>query len=255
MNHTDILSKIKNSYQAILGSKLVGLYVHGSLAFGCFRWEVSDIDFIAVVNAPMTQQEKEVIIASLLDLDAGAPPKGLEMSVVLDSVCAPFCYPTPFELHFSNAHKARCREDLSEYCRTMNGTDKDLAAHFTVIRHAGQVLWGQPIQKVFAEVPKAAYWDSIRFDILDAVDEITVQPIYYILNLCRVLACLQDDLILSKAQGGVWGMQNLPEYQPLIKSALAAYQSLHPFHAEEPQLKAFAATMLAEINKYGETSC
>ena len=40
---------IHGEYQTILGDNLVGIYVHGSIAFGCFHEEKSDIDFIAVI--------------------------------------------------------------------------------------------------------------------------------------------------------------------------------------------------------------
>lgn len=250
MKETDLQAKIKCSYRSILGHKLSGIYVHGSLAFGCFRWEVSDIDFLVVVNAPLEQCEKEALISSLLELDTYAPSKGFEMSVVLERVCAPFLYPTPFELHFSNAHKALCRENLSEYCRTMNGTDKDLAAHFTVIRQVGQVLYGKPIPEVFAEVPKAAYLDSILGDVADAVEAITEQPVYYILNLCRVLDCLESGQVLSKEQGGLWGIQNLPTDAEIIRAALDAYLGNAPFAASEDTCKTFAANMLRRIQKH-----
>lgn len=45
MNELEILQKIKTSYQEILADKLVGIYVHGSIAFQCFNWKKSDIDF------------------------------------------------------------------------------------------------------------------------------------------------------------------------------------------------------------------
>lgn len=247
MNVTELLSKIKLSYQAILGPKLTGIYVHGSLAFGCFRWEGSDIDFLVVVSEPLTLSEKEALVSELLRLDPYAPSKGFEMSVVLECVCTPFLYPTPFELHFSNAHKVRCRENLTEYCHTMNGTDPDLAAHITVIRHAGQLLCGKPIDEVFSTVPKANYLDSIRDDIADAPTEILNNPVYYTLNLCRVSAYLKDGLILSKDQGGIWGLENCAEYSSLIQSALSDYRGEASFYAEIPLLRDFADHMLHQI--------
>jgi streptomycin 3"-adenylyltransferase len=38
MNPSEILSVISREYQLILGENLCGIYVHGSLAFGCFNW-------------------------------------------------------------------------------------------------------------------------------------------------------------------------------------------------------------------------
>lgn len=247
MTEYEILEGIKTAYQKILGPKLTGIYVHGSLAFGCFRWEVSDIDFLVVVNTPLELAEKEALIGTLLELDAFAPPKGLEMSVVTEDVCDPFRHPVPFELHFSNSHKQRCREQLTEYCRTMQGEDPDLAAHFTVVRHVGQTLWGRPIEEVFAPIPKEAYWDSIRGDIGGAERDIVDDPVYYTLNLCRVLACLKDGLVLSKEQGGRWGAEHLAEHSALILSALDAYTNGAKFQAETPLLTCFAREMLTLI--------
>lgn len=57
------------------------------------------------------------MVQVLLELEKEAPPKGFEMSVVLEKYCGSFVYPTPFELHFSNAHLESCRKDLKAYCR------------------------------------------------------------------------------------------------------------------------------------------
>lgn len=246
MNERLLVQRVCDAYRRILGDKLAGIYLHGSMAFGCFTWATGDIDFLAVVDAPLIQAEKEALIRVLLDMDADAPPKGFEMSVVLRDVCEPFQYPTPFELHFSNAHKARAAADLTAYCRDMHGVDPDLAAHFTVIRHVGETLFGADIKEVFGEVPRACYVDSILGDVGEAAQEILANPVYIILNLCRVLAYLQCGAVLSKRQGGEWGMAHLPEeYHPLLRGALDAYGGA-AFPVGLP-LTDFAAEMLARI--------
>ena len=40
----------------------------------------------------------------ILDINKNSPPKGLEMSIVLEKYTRQFVYPTPFEQHFSKAH-------------------------------------------------------------------------------------------------------------------------------------------------------
>lgn len=247
MNEYEILQKIKSSYQNILDKKLVGIYVHGSIAFKCFNWDKSDIDFLVVVNAQLTQEEKEALISELLTLDKYCPLKGLEMSVVLESACKPFVYPTPFELHFSNAHRENAKNDLSVYCEYMNGVDKDLAAHFTVINRVGVVLCGKEISEIFAPVPKEFYLDSILGDVQDAKDEIQEDAVYYVLNLCRVLAYKEEELILSKVQGSEWGMKKLPtKYRGLIRNALGAYSGKQVF-LENEVLDDFADYMTQRI--------
>ena len=61
------------------------------------------------------------------------------------SICRPFIYPTPFELHFSVAHLYWYGKDPDDYISKMKGEDKDLAAHFTIITHRGKCLYGAPI--------------------------------------------------------------------------------------------------------------
>lgn len=221
-----ILNKIANEYKNVLGNNLVGIYVHGSLAFGCFNPNKSDIDFIVVVDNPPSIEEKEDLIKTLLNLSPEAPTKGFEMSVVLSEYCKYFIYPTPIELHYSIAHVQRCNNSLREYCTSMKGIDKDLAAHFTVIKKVGYNIFGERIADVFGEVPKENYLDSIRSDVENATDDIIENPIYIILSLCRVLAYKNDGMALSKEQGGLWGIENLPkQYQSLTSRALNNYKS------------------------------
>lgn len=246
MQHVELLSQISDNYQNILQSNLVGIYVHGSIAFGCYHPEKSDIDFLVVVKDNPTLKEKEQMIEVLLKLSDQAPKKGLEMSVVLEGVCTHFIYPTPFELHFSNAHRKRCQDSLRNYCETMNGTDKDLAAHITVIRKVGYVLVGKPINEVFGEVPKKAYLDSLKYDIEGAADEILQNPVDIILNLCRVLGYIADEIVLSKEQGGHWGIEHiLTKYAPVIENALVCYQT-----DQEYEIEKIGKTLVLEFCQY-----
>lgn len=248
-----LLDRIITDTKAILGDRLVGIYLHGSLAFGCFTWEQSDIDYLTVVKDEPSQRQKEALIAALLALDADCPPKGIEMSVVLARDCQAFAHPTPYVLHYSNSWRGRYRADLAGICADLHGIDPDLAAHFTVIRAVGISLCGAPVNSVFAPVPPAAYLDSIWADIQGAEGEISENPVYVILNLCRTLAYLTDGQIRSKAQGGEWGLVHLPEHAPLIAAALAAYRgkgNFPPVAGAVPD--AFARLMLARINAISE---
>ena len=137
----------------ILRDDLVGVYLHGSLVMGCFNPQKSDIDLIIVVDRPLSDPVKKEYMEMVVGCNALGPAKGIEMSIVLREVCKPFVYPTPYELHFSAGHLDWYKDDPDDYIRRMNGTDKDLAAHFTVINKRGRCLYGLPIKDVFAEVP------------------------------------------------------------------------------------------------------
>lgn len=248
MHYEEILSRIRVCCEDAFGTSLVGIYVHGSIAFSCFDPRVSDIDFLVVLDEPPTVAQKKQLLQDLLDLTPHCPQKGLEMSVVLARYCRPFVYPTPYEFHFSNAHLARAKRDPEEYCTNFYGTDKDLAAHFTVTRAVGQTLCGKPIDEVFGEVPRECYLDSIRYDVENAAADIAENPVYVILNLCRVIAYLRDGVILSKKSGGEWGLSLLPtRYHAILRAALSAYTMGDTYPHAPMTEQQFANEMLAEI--------
>ena len=248
MKEWALLARISERYQKILAEKLTGIYVHGSIAFGCFRWETSDIDFLVVVEECLVQHEKEALIRVLLELDNQAPAKGFEMSVVLRSACSPFVEPVPYELHYSNAYRADYQRDLEGTCTALQGVDMDLAAHMTVVYNVGKVLCGLPVEQVFAPVPRESYLRSIWYDIENVQEEIERDPVYYVLNLCRVLAFVEQGKVLSKAQGGEWGMAHLPEDTGIINAAWAAYRNDASFSTQEG-LCDFAEKMLLRIRQ------
>lgn len=242
-----LLRRIAERYQSILEDNMTGVYAHGSLAFGCFRWDKSDIDFLVVTRREPSLEQKRRMIEALLAWDREAPPKGFEMSVVLAEDCRRAAHPSPYSLHFSNAHKARCQADLTGYCREMHGVDPDLIAHYGVTRAVGRVVCGPPVEAVFGPVRKADYLDSIRADLAQAEKDVTENPVYVILNLCRALAYQREGLVLSKAQGGAWAVEALPEDAEVIRAAMAAYTTDQAFPMDEARAAAFAARQKARL--------
>ena len=248
MNYNDILSAIAAQYKKILCESLTGIYVHGSIGFGCFNWDRSDIDFIVVVKTPLSYQKKVQLLDVLVELNNQAPPKGFEMSVVLEGHCRNFIYPTPYELHFGNDWLDEYLKDPSSMCNDEVKTDIDLAAHFTVIKNVGIVLYGKPISDIFGNVPKEDYLDSIRQDIENAIEYVVDYPVYIILNLCRVYTYMKDGVVVSKGDGGKWGLANLPEkYHNLIVAMLNNYIEGTEFNKDEPLQIEFCEYMLKAI--------
>ena len=245
---TTITEKFTEQSKDILGDNLVGVYLHGSAAMGCYNDEKSDIDLLVVIHNDMSEEEKRRYMDMVVELNPYAPTKGIEFSIVKKSVCKPFVYPTPFELHFSVAHLEWYKNNPCDYVLKMNGTDKDLAAHITILYHRGICLWGEEIHKVFEAVNTNAYFDSIWSDIEYAEEDILENPVYIILNLCRVLAFKKEKLILSKQEGGKWGLENIPKrYCKLIQQALDEYASVKTMELDEKEALEYAKYMIENI--------
>ena len=243
-----ILKEFVDMSRAVFGNGLIGVYLHGSSVMGCFNPEKSDLDLIVVIDSPFSDGSKLRFLEAVVDLSARGPKKGIEMSVVRREVCAPFVHPTPYELHFSIGHLENYTRDPAGFVREMRGVDRDLAAHFTIIRARGKCLYGAPIEEVFAQVPKADYMDSIYFDVCDAAEEIAEYPLYLTLNLARVLAYKEDELVLSKKEGGEWALSHIPrEFHPLIREALREYAGSAAGSYDAELAKKYAGYMLARI--------
>jgi streptomycin 3"-adenylyltransferase len=57
---THCIETLKADYECILGARLVGMYIHGSIAMGCFNPQSSDIDVLAIVSHPLCIESKQV---------------------------------------------------------------------------------------------------------------------------------------------------------------------------------------------------
>ena len=245
MLYQTVINRFVAFTKTILKEQLTGIYLHGSLAMDCFNPEKSDIDLIVVISNDISDSQKMLLMKEIVNLNQKAPAKGLEISVVKKEYCTSFKYPTPFELHFSPIHLQWYLDNPTEYIEKMKGMDKDLAAHFTIINKYGIVLYGEKIDSVFSDVPLRDYIDSIFCDIENAPEDIIDQPVYTVLNLCRVLAFLSDGLYLSKKEGGKWAKDHLPfEYQPTISEAINCYTTNLEMIKTEESLIMFANKML-----------
>ncbi len=249
MYYQELLDELTDACKTEIKNQLSGIYLHGSMVMGCFNPVKSDIDIIVVIENGITDEQKLNLMTRIVRLNRNAPAKGIEISFVKREYCNPFVYPTPFELHFSPAHLQWFFDDPKDYIDKMNGEDKDLAAHFTIINQYGVTLCGSEIADVFGSVPREDYVDSIWSDIENASEDILENPMYVILNLCRVLAYLVDGAILSKEKGGEWGLAHFArQYQSLIGNALNCYRSNEKMVIDEKMAVRFADTVLAEIH-------
>ena len=246
----DLLDRFTRMSRDVFGENLVGVYLHGSAAMGCFNHEKSDLDLILVVERDIPEGVKFGFISNMVRLNEEAPKKGFELSVVKREVCRPFVYPTPYELHFSPTYIELFLRDPTAYIEKLHGTDRDLAAHFTIINKYGIALFGEAVGDVFGDVPAGDYIDSIIFDIENAREDIFSSPMYVTLNLCRALAYLKDGLVLSKKAGGEWALGSIPmQLQAPVSDALRCYASDAEMQIDRDMATAFVDHMMTEIDK------
>ena len=107
---------------------------------------------------------------------------------------------------------------------------------------------GAPIPQVFGPVKKEDALQAIRCDVKDAAEHLHENPVYYVLNLCRAVAYMKKDLVLSKREGGEWALRNMPSiHQQVIQAALNAYNTGLDMFYNEGEAEHFCEDALKEL--------
>ena len=248
------LDRLTGLWQRRLGDALVGVYIHGSMALGCFQEGVSDVDALIVTARRIPRAERLAIAGDILAIDQKPCP--LELSAIFEGDLIPWFHPTVCQFHYSDYHRENyqklLRGELSEYgIVDRDFSDPDIACHVRLTRQCGVRLFGKPIDKVFPEVPEADFLDSLCQDV-DDYDFHAYQPHYFasnILILGRILSYLREGRILSKYDGGLWTAAHVPvASRPIVEAALQSWYAGEPMPViDDGALETLRAFLIGEI--------
>jgi predicted nucleotidyltransferase len=218
--------RIAGTLGNVLDEGLVGLYLHGSLATGAFHRERSDIDLIAVVAQKLFAKQRETVARTLVRLSDARPTWGdIEITLVQERYARAFEHPMPYEVHYSSCLHEAIRHGKIDY--SLDESSVDLAAQVVEVRERGATLVGPPAASLFAPVPWHAYVNALEADFNWTRAFIAAQPVYAILNACRILhgATSMKMSTYNKDEAGVWALETVPRmYHSVINDALQIYR-------------------------------
>ncbi|MEM3458750.1 MAG: DUF4111 domain-containing protein [Candidatus Bathyarchaeia archaeon] len=241
----DFLKDTFTSVHSVLRDNLVGIYLYGSLAMKCFNPKSSDIDIILIVKKRLSKEPKRKIVEYLKGI--GSKDRRIELSIVREGVVRNPQYPLMVDLHF-------------EYWGEVfeNEKDNEILSNLYTTRKRGFCVWGKPIDDVFSKIPAEYHLRSVIDDLEHTRKYLHENPenigydptVYWVLGSCRILAFIREEKVLSKLEGGQWGLANLPKkYQGLIEHALAHYQGKKKERKwNHEKLEAFANYMTRVIH-------
>lgn len=228
-----ILVELETRLRDLLGANLYGMYVYGSLAFGCYNPAWSDVDVLVVTRRRMAEGTCAAVVDALRRI--GSPTR-LEITFLSRANLVPWRHPCLCDLHFSRVAEVRDRLNY------------DLAAEITNARARGVALVGPPPEDVLPAVPEADFEQSILGDIRWARQHVDDRPGYGVLNGCRVLAYREERTIMSKAEAGSWGARSLPaQFQPLARHAAAVYAGATEQELDREHVGVFLDWVAAEL--------
>ena len=240
------LNETLSHVHSILQDDLVGIYLYGSLAMECFNPKSSDIDIILIVRKRLLKEKRKKIIEYLKEVCSKT--KRLELSIVCENVLRNPQYPIIVDLHF-------------EYWGEIfeNERDKEILSNLYTARKRGFCIWGKPISNVFSEIPQQHHLRSVIEDLNctrkylhENPESVGYDPaVYWVLGSCRILAFIREHKVLSKLEGGQWGLVNLPEqYHDLLKLAILHYQGKNKKQTwNREKLEAFADYMTKVVQR------
>lgn len=220
-----VLELLSEGLQKILGDQLVGLYLTGSLTYGDFNHDSSDIDFLAVHSNDLSEAKLSEI-KDLHKIIAEKVPhwaKSLEGSyipiVMLDSIETPLQ-----ERPYVNGGKV-------SYCQYGN----EWVINLYALQECGLVIYGSPLSGLIPKVTIDQVREASKKDLLkDWVPKITDpdafnHPLYdsehiknyAVLTMCRILHRANNDNIASKKIASKWVKKQYPQWEDLIDRAEA----------------------------------
>ena len=244
------LDALVAALREILGDALVGVYHEGSLLLGGFGPR-SDIDVLALISRPATDDEKRRLAELLLRLSGRAEPMGppypIELDVVVDADLHPWRHPPRCDFHYGESSRSEI-----EAGRWPSGEEADLATVIAVARTASGSLFGPPPAEVLPPVPRADYVDAILEDFRNADCIIERYPTSLVLALARIWADLATEEIRSKMDAVAWAAQRLPPEHHVV---LARAWGIQEGHADRPwddiwsAVEAYVAHLTAIIDE------
>lgn len=226
----NILDSLLSQIRLILGDKLVGLYLYGSLVTGDFDHDISDIDLLAVTSSDLTPDEFDRLHQMHDHIAEQNNQWDNRIEVAYISTTALKTYKSrPSQIAIiSPGEPFHIKE-----------AGKDWAINWYSVRDKGVALFGPPPQAIIDPITKEEF---IRIVIeqtkawADWLDNIQSRPYqaYAILTMCRALYAYKNGDQVSKKQAALWAQKELPEWSPLIENALS-WREAYRDHDVDPK--------------------
>jgi len=209
----NMMNALARGLSKILGSRLIGVYLGGSLVLGDFQEATSDLDFLVITRGHLSVEDGLAVALLHRDLLKRHPhARRLEGDYA------------PHELLVSEGtlepvpgcEKGRF---LSRVPEIMISAD-----NIYNIREHGLVIYGPAASDVLPPVNSDHVRSAVRAMLRDGLGAIVTpeEAASEALNLVRSLLTLETGTPSTKSQGAEWALSHLDErWHPMIRAAVA----------------------------------
>lgn len=214
----DLVHLLLAKHKEVLGEKLVGMYIFGSLVTGDFDYETSDIDTVITTSSDINEKELENLKKMHQEIAAKNKQWAGRIEVGYISQDNLRRYDPEYK-------QALISPGEPLHFRTV---DSDWIINRYMLREKGIAVYGPQPDTVIEPISKEELKQAVK-DLTQIWNEwIThievMRPrkyqAYSILTMCRHLYAFRNVDIVSKREATEWVKRELPEWASLIDNAV-----------------------------------
>ena len=218
-----VLELLRTGLKELLNNQLAGLYLTGSLTYGDFDKGSSDIDFLAVLNKPLTDQQLEKIKTLHQKIGEAVPfwAKRLEGSYITTEMIKTKDRPEE-QRPYVNGGKVNLYKYGNEW--TIN---------LYALQETGVAIVGVEPSITFPTVTIEDVREASKQDLLNDWQPKLDDPnafnhedydsnhlkAYAVLTMCRILHRAKNDGIASKRVASSWVKETYKDWASLVEQA------------------------------------
>lgn len=211
-----LIRELLTGMQNVLGGKLLGVYVFGSLVMGDFDETVSDIDLLVALDSDLNPTDFAAL-DTMHNNWATAHPE----------------WAGRLEIAYLSRHGLQTFRTESTPMGIMSPGEPfhmveaghDWLINWYVVRNNGLTVFGAPVEQIIAPISIDEFIDNVKIYLgewRNRVAELERRPsqAYAILTMCRALYTVKYGEQISKPKAAAWAAREYPEWAALINNAV-----------------------------------
>lgn len=210
-----LIESISSHIKFVLGDKLVGLYLEGSLILGDFDPSVSDIDLLAALSSEVSDTEFTQLQEMYANFSKEYPEwhDRIETCFITVKALGKVKTETSRIINISPGEPLNRRESSIEWI-----------VNWYVSRQKSIAIFGPDITTLIEPISDSEFVQGVRYltpSWKNYIHDMKTKgsQAYAILTLCRALYAVTNGEQVSKKKAGIWVQQQFPEYEELVDKA------------------------------------
>lgn len=234
---------VTGKVREVLGEDLHAAYLHGSVAYGGFVRDRSDVDIMAVCRRPLPVERKRALAGALSREAIACPTRGLEFVLYSRAAVATPSRMPRFEFNLNAGPRMPYHLSLDPASEPAHWFVLDVS----IAREHGLRLAGPPAREVLAPIPRPWLLDALEDSLEWHADHESLIH-YSVLNACRSWRYAEEGVWSSKDVAAGWARARTQD-PSIIDSALAIRSGNYSLPLDPAEVRAFVLDVKARVER------